>query len=117
MFKQRQIIYFKNYFWDFFNVQSEKVKDKIDYVLFLITVAEQIPRKFFKQISGYTGLYVVRIEFESNIYRIFWCFDEENLVVLFNGIQKKSERIPKRELEKALRIKAEYFENKKRKEI
>jgi len=41
----RQIIYFKNYFLDFFNDQTEKVKEKIDYVLFVITVAERIPKK------------------------------------------------------------------------
>jgi len=38
MDKKRQLIYFKSYFWDFFNAQTEKVKDKIDYVLFLVTV-------------------------------------------------------------------------------
>jgi len=48
MEKRRQLIYNKNYFRDFFDSQNEKVKDKIDYVLFLITVAEQIPKKFFK---------------------------------------------------------------------
>jgi hypothetical protein len=71
MDKKRQLIYFKNYYWDFFNAQTDKVKDKIDYVLFLVTVAERIPKKFFDQMTGYDGLFEIRIEFESNIFRIF----------------------------------------------
>jgi phage-related protein len=114
MDKKRQLIYYKNYFWDFFNAQNEKVKDKIDYVLFLVTVAERIPKKFFDQMTGYDGLFEIRIEFESNIFRIFCCFDEGNLVVLFNGFQKKTQKTPKSEIEKALKIKQEYFEYKKK---
>ena len=112
MDKKRQLIYFKNYYWDFFNAQTDKVKDKIDYVLFLVTVAERIPKKFFDQMTGYDGLFEIRIEFESNIYRIFCCFDEGNLVVLFNGFQKKTQKTPKNEIEKALKIKQEYFDYK-----
>ena len=114
MEKNRQLIYFKNYYWDFFNSLAEKVKDKIDYVLFLVTVADRIPRKFFEQLTGYDGLFEIRIEFESNIYRIFCCFDEGNLVVLFNGFQKKTQKTPKKEIDKAMRIKEEYFEFKKK---
>ena len=64
MDKKRQLIYFKNYYWDFFNAQTDKVKDKIDYVLFLVTVAERIPKKFFDQMTGFDGLFEIRIEFE-----------------------------------------------------
>jgi phage-related protein len=112
MERKRQLIYFKNYYWDFFNAQTEKVKDKIDYVLFLVTIADRIPKKFFDQMTGYDGLFEIRIEFESNIYRIFCCFDEGNLVVLFNGFHKKTQKTPKQEIEKALQIKEEYFEYK-----
>ena len=114
MNKKRQLIYFREYFWDFFNKQSEKIKDKIDYVLFLITVADKIPRKFFEQMTGYDGLFAIRIEFESNIYRIFCCFDKGNIVVLFNGFQKKTQKTPKKEIEKAMRIMQEYFDYKKK---
>jgi phage-related protein len=112
MEKKRQIIYYKNYFNDFFDSLSEKVKDKIDYVLFLITVADRIPKKFFQYMEGTDGLFEIRVEFESNIYRIFCCFDEGKLVVLFNGFQKKTQKTPLKELDKALKIKMEYFESK-----
>jgi len=114
MKKKRQLIYFKRYFYDFFNLQPENVKEKIDSVLFLITVAERIPRKFFQNMKGYDKLFEIKIEFESNIYRIFCCFDKGNIVVLFNGFQKKSQKTPKKEIEKAIRIMNEYFEFKKK---
>ncbi len=114
MDKKRELIYFREYFWDFFNQQSEKTKDKIDYVLFLVTAADKIPRKFFEQMTGYDGLFAIRIEFESNIYRIFCCFDKGNLVVLFNGFQKKTQKTPKKEIEKAIQIMNEYFDYKQK---
>jgi len=77
-----------------------------------VTAAERIPKKFFDQLTGYDGLFEIRIEFESNIFRIFCCFDEGNLVVLFNGFQKKTRKTPKNEIEKALKIKQEYFDYK-----
>lgn len=110
---KRQLVYFKNYFKDFFDQQKEKVKDKIDYVLYLVAVAERIPKKFFKYIEGTDGLFEIRIEFEGNIYRVFCCFDEGKIVVLFNGFQKKTQKTPRKEIEKANRIKDEYFESKK----
>ncbi len=110
MKRYRQIIYLKKYYFDFFDKQSEKVKDKIDYVLFLITVADRIPKKFFQHLEGSNGLYEIRVEYQGNIFRIFCCFDEGNLVVLFNGFQKKSQKTPKNELDKAVKIMKEYFD-------
>ena len=112
MDKVRQIIYFKTHFNDFFEKQTEKVKDKIDYVLYVVSIAEQIPKRFFDHMTGTDGLYEIRIEYGSNIYRIFCCFDEGNIVVLFNGFQKKSQKTPQAEIDKALKIKHDY-ENEK----
>ena len=109
MEKTRQIHFFRHYFTDFFEGRTEEVKDKIDHVLFVISVAERIPVKFFKHIEGTDGLYEIRVEYGGNIYRIFSCFDEGKLVVVFNGFQKKSQKTPAGEIEKALKIKAEYF--------
>lgn len=81
----REIIFYKDYFDNFFESLTEKVKDKIDEVLFMITMLERIPVKYFKSIKSARGLFEIRVEYESNIYRIFYCFDKGNLVVLFNG--------------------------------
>ena len=88
---------------------NNKVKDKIDEVLFMMTILERVPTKFFKSIEGVKGLFEIRIEYESNIYRIFCCFDKGNLVVLFNGFQKKTQKTPTNELKRALKIMEEYF--------
>lgn len=98
---------------EFYLKQDEKVKEKIKYVLELIKQVEKVPEKFLKHLTGTDGLYEIRIEYQSNIYRIFCCFDKGNLVILFNGFQKKTQKTPNNELEKAEKLKNEYFENKK----
>jgi len=109
----REIIFYESHFIEFYQKQDEKVKEKIKYVLELIKQVEKVPEKFLKHLTGTEGLYEIRIEYQSNIYRLFCCFDKGNLVVLFNGFQKKTQKTPNNELEKAVKLKNEYFENKK----
>jgi phage-related protein len=109
----REIKFHENHFMEFYLKQDEKVKEKIKYVLELIKQVEKVPEKFLKHLTGTDGLYEIRIEYQSNIYRIFCCFDKGNLVILFNGFQKKTQKTPNNELEKAEKLKNEYFENKK----
>lgn len=59
------------------------------------------------------GIYEIRVEYESNIYRIFCFFDEGNLVVLINSFQKKSQKTPTKEIELAKKLKKQYFIDKK----
>ena len=111
---QRQIIFHGNYFMDFYLEQPEKVQEKIEFVFKVIRTVQNVPRKFLDHLTGTDGLYEIRIEFESNIYRIFCCFDKGKLVVLFNGFQKKTQKTPKKEIDLALRLKDEYFNSKKK---
>ncbi|TXE11247.1 type II toxin-antitoxin system RelE/ParE family toxin [Algoriphagus aquimarinus] len=106
------MIFYENYFIEFYREQDQKVKGKIQYVFELIKQVDRVPEKFLKHLSGTNGLYEIRIEYQSSIYRIFCCFDEGQLVVLFNGFQKKSQKTPRKELEKAERIMKEYFDGK-----
>ena len=110
----REIVFYKDYFEEFFETLTDKVKNKIDEVLFMMTILERVPTKFFKSIEGVKDLFEVRIEYESNIYRIFCCFDKGSLVVLFNGFQKKSQKIPTKELNKAEKIMRDYFLEQKK---
>jgi len=109
----RTIIFYENHFVRFYQEQDEKAKSKIQYVLELIKQVDRVPEKFLKHLSGTDGLYEIRVEYQSNIYRIFCCFDEGKLVVLFNGFQKKSQKTPKNELEKASELMKKYFQEKK----
>lgn len=108
----RQIIFHGEYFLDFYKGLDTKVKSKIQYVLELIKQVNRVPVKFLAPMSGYEGLYEVRVEYLSNIYRIFCCFDEGRLIVLFNGFQKKTQKTPKEEIDKAMQLKNEYFKLK-----
>lgn len=100
------------HFIEFYQNQNSKVKGKIQYVFELIKQIERVPEKFLKHLKGTSGLYEIRVEYQSNIYRIFCCFDEDKLVVLFNGFQKKTQKTPKKEIEKAERLMKLYFEQK-----
>jgi phage-related protein len=84
------------------------VQTKIEWTLNLIQVTQYIPEKYFKHLEGTNGLYEIRVEVGRNIYRIFSFFDKGNLVVLGNAFHKKSQKTPKQELEKALKIMEEY---------
>ena len=115
-FVERKIIFHGSNFADFYLAQSTKVQEKIEFVLRIIRQVERVSKKFLSPLVGTDGLYEVRVEYGSNIYRIFCCFDNGNLVVLFNGFQKKTQKTPLKEIEKALRLKREYFELKKTQE-
>lgn len=109
----REITFYRNHFELFYANLPTKVQRKVDEVLYMMAIIDQIPSKFFKSVENSKGLFEIRIEYGSNIYRVFCCFDKGNLIVLFNGFQKKSQKTPKNELEKAIQIMAEYFEDKK----
>jgi len=108
----RKIIFFENHFIEFYQKQDKKVKDKIQYVFELLKQVERVPKKFLDHLTGTDGLYEIRIEYQSNIYRIFCCFDKGKLVVLFNGFQKRTQKTPTKELDKAKKLMKTYFEQK-----
>jgi len=99
---------YKSYFEEFFIKQKSKVQDKIIWTLDLIEELSRVPETYLKYLEGTDGLYEIRIKLGSDIYRIFSFFDEGKLVVLTNGFQKKTQKTPKQEIEKALKIKKEY---------
>jgi len=105
---KRQVIAYKNYFINFYEEQPDHVQAKIEWTLNLIRVTRQVPEKYFKHVEVTKGLYEIRVEVGSNIFRIFSFFDEGNLVVLGNAFQKKTQKTPKQEIEKALKIMEEY---------
>lgn len=92
--------------------QTKPVRDKINFVLRLVETQRIIPKKFFRIIEGSDGLYEIRVEMDSNIYRIFCCLDDGAIVVLFHGFQKKTQKTPQKEIKRAEAIKIEYFKSK-----
>ena len=111
----RDIFYYKHYFLDFFNELTEDVQKKFNCTLELIATIDRVPKKYFQHMEGTTGLYEIRVEVGSNIFRAFAFFDEGQLIVVANGFQKKTQKTPKNEIELAKKIKKEYFNEKDKK--
>jgi len=108
---KRRISTYGGYFERFIATLSEKELLKLDYIISLLETNDRIPSKFIDYIRD--GLYELRMEYNSNIYRVFFIFDEDKIVVLFNGFQKKSQKTPANEIEKALKIKEAYYADKR----
>ena len=113
MDKIREIIAYKNYFGDFLIKQPIKVQDKIFKILEAIETLERIPTTYLKLISGTNGLYEARIQIGTDIWRVFCFFDKGKLVIILNGFQKKTQKTPKNEIEKAIFLMKEYYESRK----
>ena len=107
---KREIIAYGSHYNEFVSTLNEKEKLKLKYILSLLETSDRMPVKFIKFIRD--GLFELRMEFNSNIYRIFFIFDNDKIVVLFNGFQKKTQKTPANEVEKALKLKNEYYEYK-----
>ena len=109
----REIIAYKHYFKEFFESLNQETQKKVLYVLMLLETQDRMPVKFMKLIED--GLYELRIEYQSNIYRIFFCFDNGNIIILFNAFQKKTQKTPQKEIETAKRLRKEYYGSKNNK--
>ena len=112
MGKVREVITYKNHFEDFLLVQPIKVQDKIFKVLEIIETYERVPSNYLKSIIGTKGLYEARIKLGSNIWRVFCFFDKGKLVILLNGFTKKTQKTPKKEINKAISLMNSYYEDK-----
>jgi phage-related protein len=112
MNKIRQVVAYKNYFEDFLKKQNRKVQNKIYKILEAIETLEKVPERYLKHLKGTNGLYEARIQLGSNIWRVFCFFDRGKLVILLNGFQKKSQKTPKKEIDKAIKLKKQYYEEK-----
>jgi phage-related protein len=111
---ERKIIFHGQYFIEFYTRQTRRVQEKMDHVFSLVQTIKVVPERFLKHLTGREGLYEIRVECGSNIFRIFCCFDKGNLVVLFNAFQKKTQKTPSNEIELAVRLMKEYFAIKKK---
>jgi phage-related protein len=111
--KFRTIVFYKDYFGHFFVKQRDKVKDKIIWTFELIEELERVPETYLKHMENTEGLFEIRVQQGSDIFRIFCFFERGQLVVLANGFQKKTQKTPRQEIEKALKIKEEYESGKR----
>lgn len=98
----RRIIAYKNYFSDFIKKLSTDEINKIRRALDLFKVEDKMPRHFIKFIRD--GVYE---------FRIFFIYDGDIVVVLFNAFKKKTQKTPDNEIKKAIKLKEEYYASKR----
>lgn len=110
MKEQRIIQTYGGYFEYFMSTLTAKEQEKIKYGLLLLATQDKISTRFVKFIRD--GIFELRTDYNGNIYRVFFIFDNGNIVVLFNGFQKKTQKTPESEIKKALKIKEEYYARK-----
>ncbi len=104
----RRILTYGGYFEAFMKTLTLEQQQKVKYGLLLLKTQNRIPAKFVKHIEE--GIYELRTEYEGNIFRTFFIFDSDNVVVLFNGFKKKTQQTPQNEIDKAKLIKKAYYE-------
>lgn len=109
----RSIVAFKDYFERFLAKQPEKVKVKIYKILNIVEFQQTIPEKYIKHIEGTDGLYETRFSIGNQQWRVFCFFDQNQFVILLSGFHKKSRKTPRREIERALRLKEAYHKERR----
>lgn len=112
--KIREVVTYKHYFDDFFKSQPPKVRDKIIKILDLIEQVERIPATYLKYMEGTNGLFEVRVQLGNNIFRIFCFFDGNKFVVLLSGFQKKTQKTPPEEINRAVKLMEEYYKERRK---
>ena len=108
----RNVFYYRRFYLDFFATLKPEVQKKFNWTLKLLSTVERVPEKYFKHLTGSSGLYEIRVEVGSDIYRVFSFFNKGQLIILVNGFQKKTPKTPKGEQELAEKIKQQYFDEK-----
>ncbi|MDQ3112217.1 MAG: type II toxin-antitoxin system RelE/ParE family toxin [Bacteroidota bacterium] len=111
----REVVFYKDYYRAFFEKLKPDVKKKFIWTLRLVATIDKIPVKYFKHLESTNGLYEIRVEVGSDIYRAFCFFDKGKLIILLNGFQKKSQKTPKNEIDQAEKLKKQYFNEKESK--
>lgn len=109
----RKIIAYRNYFSDFIKKLSKDETNKIRRALDLFKVEDKMPRHFIKFIRD--GVYEFRVTYGNNEFRIFFIYDGDTIVVLFNAFKKKTQKTPDNEIKKAINLKEEYYAAKRNK--
>jgi len=112
-YRYRTVYFYEHHFLEFYNSLSNDAQLKLEYVLNLIQTLDWVPSKFFKHISGKQGLYEIRVEVESLNIRVFAIFDTNDSVILLNGFIKKSKKTPITVIDRAMKLKRNYYAEKK----
>ena len=107
----RKIFTYGGYFERFMQTLTDQEQQKVKYGLLLLKSQDKVSTRFVRYIRN--GIYELRTLYNGNIFRVFFIFDDGNVVVLFNGFRKKTQKIPQKEIESAIKIKESYYADKR----
>ena len=106
----KKVIAYRGYFHDFMQKLSKQEQTKVVRSLDMLKTEDKIPFHYIKFIRD--GIYEFRVNYGNNEFRIFFIYDGDTIVVLFNCFRKKTQKTPDREINKAIKLKKEYYETK-----
>ena len=106
----KRIVAYKGYYAEFMTKLSEQERKKIMRALLLFETEDKIPHHYIKFIRD--GIYEFRVNYGNIEFRLFFTYDGDTIVILFNCFKKKTQKTPKSEIDKAVRLKNEYYEQK-----
>lgn len=89
---------------------SEPERKKIQRALLLFEMEDKMPHHYIKFIRD--EIYEFRVNYGNNEFRIFFIYDGNTIVVLFNCFKKKTQKTPNSQIKKAIKLKNEYYEQK-----
>ena len=110
MFAKKRIVAFRHYYQEFMKRLNDIEQAKIRRALLLLETEDRIPYHYIKYIRD--GIYELRVSCMNVEFRIMHIYDGNTIVVLLNCFCKKTQKTPQKEIEKAIRLKKEYYENK-----
>lgn len=111
----RRIVAYRKYYQEFMDELSIKERTKVRRALLLFETEDRIPRHYISYIRD--GLYEFRISCGHKEFRLFFIYDGDTIVVLFNCYTKKTQKAPKREIDKAIKLMEEYKNEKKQQSL
>lgn len=106
----KRIMAYKHYFADFVSRLTAPERRKLEAGLDLLASGDRIPYHYIKYLRD--GVYELRVNYGNNELRLFFIYDGDTIVVLFNGFRKKTQKTPDNEIRKAIRLKEEYYGSK-----
>lgn len=87
----------------------DKTVQKIVWVLRLVREMDRIPAQYFKKLTGSEGVWEIRADVGHDTYRLLGFVHDQDMIVLTNVFQKKSQETPQREIELAKQRRSEYL--------
>lgn len=103
----KRIVTYKNYFGEFVEKLTATEQQKLRKVLALLKTEDKMSRHFVKYIRD--GLYELRVTCPNTEIRVFFIYDGDTIVLLFNAFKKKTQKAPEQEIKKAIKLKEEYY--------